>query len=171
MSFYFEYPWKQWKALTPIDFLVEKSKIQHFDKKLTLEVRNRSLSKIYKFHDIYQNWLKQCFFFPWNFFFLPWKISKKVPVKLPVKKNENKKCAWNQKSVRERCKNFKKVPVKQEKCAWKKWKKCPWKQFFAREKNRKKGPKWLSRTLLVFTGKKNIALKPKLTKSELFVFF
>ena len=45
MSFYFEYPWKQWKALTPIDFLVEKSKIQQFDIKLTLEVRNRSFIK------------------------------------------------------------------------------------------------------------------------------
>ena len=123
MSFYFEYPWKQWKALTPIDFLVEKSKIQHFDKKLTLEVRNRSLSKIYKFHDIYQNWLKQCFFFPVNFFFPSVKKIKKSAREIAREKK------MKIKSVRE----TKKVSVKDAKIS----KKCPWNKKSVREKSEK----------------------------------
>ena len=88
---------------------------------------------------------------------IPWCIDssrekKKLPVKkisfVPVKMNflPVKKTKKNQKSAREK-----------KKWAWKNWKmgqkvgvkkeKCPW-------KNPKKGQKWLSRALLIFTGKK-----------------
>ena len=54
---------------------------------------------------------------------------------------------------------FQKSARETRKVCVKKVKKMSVKATFCREKNRKKGPKWLSRTLLVFTGKKNTGLK------------
>ena len=70
--------------------------------------------------------------------YLPVKIFMFLPVKkkfTPVKKSLN-------------------VSVKNPNCPWKMSKMRAWKWFCTREKNGKKCQKWLSRTLLVFTGKK-----------------
>ena len=52
-------------------------------------------------------------------------------------------------------KKFLAVSVKNPDCPWKMSKMRAWKWFWTREKNGKKCQKWLSRTLLVFTGEKN----------------
>ena len=124
-------------------------------------------------------------FFPVKNIFLSVKKIKRLSVKIkdcPWKKR--KKCPWKIKYARENfrklwifknfhgqnsknpvsasetenylpVKNSDTLPVKNCKCAWKYWKKCPWKQLCAREKNQENGQKWLSRTLLVFTGEIN----------------
>ena len=61
-------------------------------------------------------------FFPVKKKILPRKKSKKVPVRVPVKKNE-KKSVREKKSAREKGENFKKVPVKQKNLCVKKVKK------------------------------------------------
>ena len=54
---------------------------------------------------------------------------------------------------------YQKVPVKTLDCPWKFSKKWAWKWISTREKNRKKSKKGLSRALLIFTEKKNTALR------------
>ena len=106
----------------------------------------------------------------------PWKNLEKCPWKAKSLRENffeftrvKKKYVYVKKSSSYPRQNWNKTPLlhpwKQKSYPWKNLEKCPWKTSTVREKvcvkkksrpwkNLKKGQKWLSRALLIFTGKK-----------------
>ena len=70
-----------------------------------------------------------------------------------------------------RWKKSKQVSVKTLDCPWKGGQKCTWKRLFHPWKKSKKRQKWLSRALLIFTGKQTLYVNKNIWSSAFAIIY